>query len=94
MNEIAQMVPQKFNLSPEVSQQPVDFIVTQVKGKLPEGLSQHVDGLLAGGTEAEGIMGKLKELPAASWQGVVAVGVGASVTILHNVGVPALVLSR
>ena len=54
MNEIAQMVSQKFNLSPEVSQQLVDFIVTQVKGKLPEGLSQHVDGLPAGGTEAEG----------------------------------------
>lgn len=29
MNEIAQMVSQKFNLSPEVSQQLVDFIVTQ-----------------------------------------------------------------
>jgi len=54
MNEIAQMVSQKFNLSPEVSQQLVDFSVTQVKGKLPEGLSQ------AGGTEAEGIMEKLK----------------------------------
>ena len=35
MNEIAQMVSQKFNLSPEVSQQLVDFIVTQVKGTLP-----------------------------------------------------------
>lgn len=45
MNEIAQMVSQKFNLSPGVSQQLVDFIVTQVKGKLPEGLSHHVDGL-------------------------------------------------
>ena len=60
MNEIAQMVAQKFNLSPGVSQQLVDFIVTQVKGKLPEGLSHHVDGLLAGSTEAEGIMEKLK----------------------------------
>ena len=62
MNEIAQMVSQKFNLSPEVSQQLVDFIVTQLKGKLPDGISQHVDGLLAGGTEAEGIMDKLKGL--------------------------------
>jgi hypothetical protein len=60
MNEIAQMVSQKFNLSPEVSQQLVDFIVTQVKAKLPEGLSQHVDGLMAGGSEAEGVMDKLK----------------------------------
>jgi hypothetical protein len=46
------------NLSPEVSQQLVDFIVTQVKGKLPEGLSQHVDGLLDRGSEAVGIMEK------------------------------------
>ena len=60
MNEIVQMVSQKFNLSPEVSQQLVDFIVTQLKGKLPEGISQHVDGLLAGGTQAEGILDKLK----------------------------------
>ena len=60
MIEIAQMVSQKFNLSPEVSQQLVEFIVAQVKGKLPDGLSQHVDGLMAGGTEAESIMEKLK----------------------------------
>ncbi|MFZ1134929.1 MAG: hypothetical protein WAN69_08290 [Candidatus Korobacteraceae bacterium] len=62
MNEIAQAVAQKFNLSPEVAQQLVDFVVTQVKGKLPEGISQHVDGLLAGGTEAEGLMDKFKGL--------------------------------
>ena len=62
MNEIAQMVSQKFNLSPEVSQQLVDFIVTQVKGKLPDGISQHVDGLLAGGAEAEGLFDKVKGL--------------------------------
>jgi hypothetical protein len=68
MNEIAQMVSQKFNLSPEVSQQLVDFIVTQVKGKLPEGLSQHVDGLLAGGAQAEGIMDKLKGLAGGLFQ--------------------------
>jgi hypothetical protein len=29
------MVSRKFNLSPEVSQQLVDFIVAQVKGTLP-----------------------------------------------------------
>ncbi|MGA9564900.1 MAG: hypothetical protein WBS19_05180 [Candidatus Korobacteraceae bacterium] len=62
MNEIAQAVAQKFNLSPEVAQQMVDFIVTQVKGKLPEGISQHVDGLLAGGTDAEGLLDKVKGL--------------------------------
>ena len=60
MNEIVQMVSQRFNLSPEVSQQLVDFIVSQLKGRLPDGISQHVDGLLAGGTEAEGVMDKLK----------------------------------
>jgi hypothetical protein len=62
MNEIAQSVAQKFNLSPEVAQQMVDFIVTQVKGKLPEGISQHVDGLLAGGADAEGLLDKVKGL--------------------------------
>ena len=65
-NEIAQMVSQKFNLSPDVSQQLVDFIVTQVKGTLPRAFRSMFDGLLAGGTEAEGIMYKLKDLPAAS----------------------------
>jgi hypothetical protein len=64
MNEIAQAVAQKFNLSPEVAQQVVDFIVGQVKGKLPENLSQHVDGLLAGGTEAEGLLDKVKGMAA------------------------------
>jgi hypothetical protein len=62
MNEIVQMVSQKFNLSPEVSQQIVDFIVQQVKGRLPEGLSQHVDGLLAGGTQAEGLLETVKNM--------------------------------
>ena len=62
MNEIAQMVAQKFNLSPEVAQQIVDFIVGQVKGKLPDNLSQHVDGLLAGGADAEGLVVALAKL--------------------------------
>jgi hypothetical protein len=62
MNEIVQMVSQKFNLSPEVSQQIVDFIVQQVKGRLPEGVSQHVDGLLAGGTQAEGLLETVKNM--------------------------------
>ena len=51
MNEITQMVAQKFNLSPEIAQQIVQFIATQVKSKLPEGMSQHLDSLMAGGTE-------------------------------------------
>ena len=62
MNEIAQLVAQKFNLSPETAQQIVDFVVTQVKGKLPAGVSEHVDGLLAGGTEAEGLLDKVKSV--------------------------------
>ena len=62
MNEIVQMVAQKFNLSPETAQQIVDFVLTQVKGKLPEGLSQHVDSLLAGGSAPEGLMDKVKAM--------------------------------
>ena len=62
MNEIAQMVAQKFNLSPEVAQQIVDFIVGQVKGKLPDGVSQHLDGLMAGGGDTGGLMDTVKNL--------------------------------
>jgi hypothetical protein len=39
----------------------VDFVVAQVKGKLPENLSQHIDGLLAG-AEAEGLFEKFEGL--------------------------------
>jgi hypothetical protein len=52
MNEIVQMVSQKFNIAPETAQQIVTFIAEQVKGKLPEGLSQHMDAFMAGGTAA------------------------------------------
>jgi len=62
MNEIVQLVAQKFNLSPETAQQIVEFVVTQVKGKLPAGVSEHIDGLLAGGTEGEGLLDKVKGL--------------------------------
>jgi hypothetical protein len=62
MNEIAQLVAQKFNLSPETAQQIVDFVVGQVKGRLPAGVSEHIDGLLAGGTETEGLLDKVKGL--------------------------------
>lgn len=68
MNEIANMVAQKFNLSPEVAQQVVDFVVAQVKGKLPAGVSEHVDGLLAGGPNAEGLMDKVKGLAGGLFQ--------------------------
>jgi len=62
MNEIVQLVAQKFNLSPETAQQVVDFVVAQVKGKLPANVSEHLDGLLAGGVEAEGLLEKVKGL--------------------------------
>ena len=68
MNEIASMVAQKFNLSPEVAQQVVDFVVAQVKGKLPASVSEHVDGLLAGGPNAEGLMDKVKGLAGGLFQ--------------------------
>jgi len=62
MNEIVQMVAQKFNLSPETAQQIVDFVMQQVKGKLPDSVSQHLDGLVSGGAEAEGVLDKVKDL--------------------------------
>jgi len=62
MNEIVQMVAQKFNLSPETAQQIVDFIMQQVKGKLPAGVSEHLDSLAAEGSSADGLLGKVKDL--------------------------------
>ncbi len=60
MNDIVKLVAQKFNLPPETAQQIVDFVVAHVKSKLPENVSQHIDGLLAGGAEAEGLFEKVK----------------------------------
>lgn len=71
MNEIVQMVSQKFNIAPETAQQIVEFIAQQVKGKLPEGLSSQLDGLLGGGAgvagategaSSEGLMDTVKNL--------------------------------
>ena len=68
MNEIVQMVSQKFNIAPETAQQIVQFIAEQVKGKLPEGLSSHIDAFLAEGTGAgqsaggEGLLDTVKNL--------------------------------
>ena len=67
MNELAQMVSQKFGLSPEVSQQVLEFVVGQLKTRLPEGLSSQVDGLLGGAAPAEGaggLMDKVKGMAA------------------------------
>jgi hypothetical protein len=63
MNEIVQQLAQRFNLSPETAQQIVDFVLAQVKGKLPEGIGSHLDalsGLTAGGTDTAGLMDKVK----------------------------------
>ena len=49
MDEIVQMLSQKFNLSPEMSQQIVSFILEQVKGKLPEGIAQQLDTIVSQG---------------------------------------------
>ena len=57
MNEIVQMVSQKFNIAPETAQQIVAFIAEQVKGRLPEGLSSHIDSLMAGGAGVEAAAG-------------------------------------
>ena len=61
MNEIVQMVSQKFNIAPETAQQIVAFIAEQVKGKLPEGLSSHMDALLGGGAGVAGAAGASTE---------------------------------
>ena len=69
MNDIVQTLAQKLNLSPETAQQIVEFIAQQIKGKLPESLSSHIDGLLAGnagtaegGGGAEGLLDSVKNL--------------------------------
>lgn len=67
MNEIAQLLSKKFNLSPEVSQQIVQFIAEHLKTKLPEGVTQHLEGILgavdgAGSSGGEGMMDAVKNI--------------------------------
>ena len=68
MNELVQMLSQKFNLSPDVSQQIVQFVFDQVKAKLPEGVSSQLEGLMQGGdattaaAEGGGLLDKLKSM--------------------------------
>jgi hypothetical protein len=68
MDQLAQMLAQRFNLSPEVSQQIVQFVFDHVKSKLPEGLGSQLEGLMGqGGATAEGgggLMDKLKTMGA------------------------------
>jgi hypothetical protein len=67
MNELARMLSQKFNLSPEISQQVVQFVFEHLKAKLPEGLGSQLEGLLQGGAGemAEGgLLDKMKSMAA------------------------------
>jgi hypothetical protein len=66
MNEIAQMVSQKFNVSPEISQQIVQFLVAQLKTKLPEGMGSQLDSLMQTGASPDsgGLMDKVKSMAA------------------------------
>jgi hypothetical protein len=68
MDQLVQMLSQKFNLSPEISQQIVQFVFEQVKTKLPEGMGSQLEGLMGqGGTSVEGgggLMDKVKSMAA------------------------------
>lgn len=62
MNQLAQMISQKFNLSPEVSQQIVQFVFEHVKSRLPEGMGSQLEGFMSGEGAAEGggLLDKMK----------------------------------
>lgn len=68
MNELAQMLSQKFNLSPEVSGQVVQFVFEQLKAKLPEGIGSQLEGFMAGGAgstaDSAGLLDKVKGMAA------------------------------
>lgn len=67
MNQLAQMIAEKFNLSPEVSQQVVQFIFEQVKSRLPEGMGSQLEGLMGGeglAADGGGLMDKVKSMAA------------------------------
>jgi hypothetical protein len=68
MNELVQMLSQKFNLSPETSQQIVQFMFDHVKSKLPEGLGPQLEGLMQGGgdapAESAGLLDQVKGMAA------------------------------
>jgi hypothetical protein len=74
MDQIVQMLAQKFNLSPQVSQQVVSFLLEQLKSRLPEGMGSQLDALMAGGTatasssatptDTGGLMDKVKSMAA------------------------------
>ncbi len=64
MNQLAQMLSQKFNLSPEVSQQIVQFIFEHMKSRLPEGMGSQLENFMGaeGGAESGGLLDKMKDM--------------------------------
>lgn len=62
MDQLAQMLSQRFNLSPEVSQQIVQYVFEHVKSRLPEGMGSQLEGFMGaeGGIEGGGLLDKLK----------------------------------
>jgi hypothetical protein len=67
MDQLVQMLSQKFNLTPEISRQVVQFVMEQLKSKLPEGMGSQLEGLMgAGGAPADtgGLLDKVKSMAA------------------------------
>ena len=65
MNQLAEMIAQKFNLSPELSQQIVGLVAEHLKSRLPEGMGSQLEALLAGGgAESGGLIEKVKSMAA------------------------------
>jgi len=59
MNELVQLIMQKTGLPQDKAQESVDAMVTHLKGKLPEGLSSHLDAILA--SAGDGGVAELEE---------------------------------
>lgn len=48
MNEIIKLVAEKTGISESVAKMAVELVISQLKDKLPEGISGHIDSLLDG----------------------------------------------
>jgi len=57
MQELIKELIEKVGLSPEKAEQAVSATVSFVKSKLPEGLSDKVEGLLSGNFDLGGLFG-------------------------------------
>jgi len=69
-DELVQMLSQKTGLSPEQSQEAVEFIVSQLRTKLPAPLASGLDELLAGGSADTGGSESMAEKAKAMAQGL------------------------